>query len=298
MIALVKSFTVLALVWVHVTGEVTSPTVSVQFSADSFYSMIVIPGGDTLNTSYFPPGFRFERPQNLEQHYSAYGIFCSRGADSVYRPLWMAELPYEKAPVTTLIQNQGKYVVMLDEWQNAGRGDNAVVIFDRHGWMIRNLSLTDMMPAERVAKFDRCAFGVWWRYDQQILQESDQLEIRMESNNDEVGPFSNLLVHEDYLRLDLKTGVVLSLKSNFQDIVDTYPDTCPGNPICKTSRYFRYLLNHPNPDIKARIDSLNLHGSPMDSLREVYACFANDPFWIAGAAMQLIGRPVTFSERG
>ena len=270
------------------------PTTRVAFSDNRQYCMLIVPGDQPFNPTVIPDSVHLELPSDLKPHSDAFGILFVRNSDSTYGLVWQALLPYSTSPSDVMIQNEGRWVVMIDEWASHGLGDYVVVIFDDEGRMVSNFSLNDLYPG---VHFPRSSSSLWWRGPAKFIDTLDQLEIRSRSNRD-LSAFSDLAIFEDYLRIDLRTGEIVSFASKYDEILSTYSKPCLRNDGCYTMRYFYYLMYHPDSTVLSRFDSLRFAGNVLDTLRLVYEKFGTQPFWEIGAAYKLLGRDVYFGISG
>jgi hypothetical protein len=80
--------------------------------------------------------------------------------------IWKAALPNREAPYEAIVSSDG-WLVTLDDWGNLGF-DNALVIYDPAGKLIKALKLDGLVPAD-VADRDRSKSSRYWRRGAQYL---------------------------------------------------------------------------------------------------------------------------------
>jgi len=79
--------------------------------------------------------------------------------------LWKTDLSNDIAPVDTLIGNNGKCVVTLDEWGGVGYGDDVVAFYNKDG-QIKNYSLETILRENGIHGTDDIPHSIssrWWR---------------------------------------------------------------------------------------------------------------------------------------
>lgn len=273
------------------------PRTRAHMSDNDEYCLVVVPGRERLNRYCLPEELKFAYTVDLPPHGTAMGTLYRKDRNSVYQPVWTAPLADSYEPVNVLVHDGGKWVVTIDSWGGMGYGDHVVVIHNRHGDIVRKFALADMLPPEKIAGFRRSTSSIWWFYDAWFLDETDQLEIRIVSNG-ETARWSRTEICEDYLRIDLAAGEVVSFVSKFDEALATYPDSCFDDYNCPSVRYIYYRMNNPDSSVFARFDSLELSGNQIDSLRRVYEYFSRDYLWNLGAALQYMGRKVVVVVEG
>jgi hypothetical protein len=74
--------------------------------------------------------------------------------------IWKATLPNREAPYEALVSSDG-WLVTLDDWGTLGF-DNALVIYDPAGKLVKALKLDGLVPAD-VADRDRSISSRYWR---------------------------------------------------------------------------------------------------------------------------------------
>ncbi len=273
------------------------PRTRTALSDNGRYCAVVIPAGDTLDLSHLDVHGRFQYPRDLSIHDSAVVVLYERGRDRVMRPIWHAVTPYRRAPMGVRVRDDGAWVVMLNEWGALGRGDHVVVILDSAGRLVRSLSLRDMLPEDKVASFRRTTSSLWWICGASFVPDSGEFEILTVSNGEMPG-WSPSAMCDDYVRIRLSDGKVLSFVSRFDEIQASYEDSCYDQLYCPTVRYLCYLMNHPDSSVRLRLDSLALHGSPLDSLRQLYEGFRPQDVFQLAAALKYIGRDFRIVVQG
>jgi len=273
------------------------PRTRAVWSDNGRFCAVVIPDGDTLKLSNLDVHYRLRYPDNLAVHDSAVVVLYELGPDRVMRPVWHTVTPFLTAPMGVRVHDDGAWVVLLNEWAHLGYGDHVVVILDSAGRLVRSLSLRDMLPAEKVASFRRTTSSLWWMCGASFVPDSGEFEILTVSNGEMPG-WSPSAMCDDYVRIRLSDGKVLSFVSRFDEIQAFYEDSCYDQLRCPTVRYLCYLMNHPDSSVRPRLDSLALHGSPLDSLRQLYEGFRPQDVFQLAAALKYVGRDFRIVVQG
>jgi hypothetical protein len=96
--------------------------------------------------------------------------------------LWEADLDNEVSPGEVYVSDDGEYAVTLDNWGNAGYGNNVLALYGRDG-LIRKYSLEEIFGQRWKSgaeyfrkKFRHTASSRWWRYNSiEFFDRSDGL---------------------------------------------------------------------------------------------------------------------------
>jgi len=274
------------------------PTTQSFLSDNGEYSLVIVPAGDTLDTRYIQDNHEYDHPANTQAPAdNALGILYHLALDSIFEPCWISELPNGTRPVDALVHDEGKWVVTFDDWAHLGRSNNTVVIYDHLGVKIRGLALEDMLTTTKRLNLPKSVGSTWWRISAEFVKGQDLLEIRTISNNP-LYIYSSLTILEDYVRLRLSDGELDSFRSDYDDVLATYPTPCRDEYLCSTMRYYYYRIQNPDEEVLRTLDSLQLRGSAFDSLRAVYDAFHYEFPWKLGRALQYLGRRVSFACSG
>ncbi len=274
------------------------PTTESFLSGNGEYSFVVVPAGDTLDSKYIQDSHEYDHPANTQAPAdNALGILYHLALDSIFEPCWISELSNRTRPVLALVHDEGKWVVTFDEWAHLGRSNNTVVIYDHLGVKTRGLALEDMLTTSKILNLPNSVGSTWWRISAEFVNGQDLLEIRTISNNP-IQMYSYMTIFEDYVRLRLSDGELDSFRSDFDDVLATYPAPCRDEYWCSTMRYFYYRIQNPDEEVLRTLDSLQLQGSAFDSLQAVYDAFHYKFPWKLGRALQYLGRRVLFACGG
>lgn len=153
--------------------------------------------------------------------------------------IWTGALVNDVAPVHVIVSNDGQYVVTFDNWHRMGIGDNVVVIYGNNGRLVRTLSLSDLLPPERIKKLPRTVSSIWWSGKHHFSGPGNELVLEIVVDRDFDAVWSRKAKYRS-LRLDLTTGdpvgepavfLVSRQGLNLQKIVDEPgPFTGTANP--------------------------------------------------------------------
>ena len=91
--------------------------------------------------------------------------------------VWQMPLVNDVAPVVVLLVDDGSRLVTFDNWHSKGYGDDAVVIYDRQGEVVRKLSLEQMLPADYVRYLPRSVSSLQWRGTPALVDGDRMVEI-------------------------------------------------------------------------------------------------------------------------
>ena len=91
--------------------------------------------------------------------------------------VWQMPLLNDVAPVDVLLTDDGARLVTFDNWHSMGYGDDAVVIYDKRGDLVRKLSLEQMLPPDYVRYLPRSVSSLNWRDDPFLVDGDRMVEI-------------------------------------------------------------------------------------------------------------------------
>ena len=91
--------------------------------------------------------------------------------------VWQMPLVNNVAPVVVLLADDGSRLVTFDNWHSKGYGDDAVVIYDRQGEVVRKFSLEQMLPADYVRHLPRSVSSLQWRGTPALVDGDRMVEI-------------------------------------------------------------------------------------------------------------------------
>lgn len=134
----------------------------------------------------------------------ARGKLERRSPSGQWEEVWDRPLVNEVSPVSALVSESGGYVVTFDNWHSAGWGDDAVVIYDDLGEVVRSMALTDFLPQPYFEALPRTVSSIWWSGDHRIVGDRLILQVVVptDSLSDPERTYLEIIV-------DLPTGQVL-----------------------------------------------------------------------------------------
>lgn len=144
-----------------------SPTVQTTLSANEAFRFTVTPREVKSQLAYFEAK---AAGKDLPSSTPATGLLERRNGTK-WETVWRGELVNEVAPVTTLVSDDGKWVVTFDNWHSVGFGANVVVIYGEKGQLVRSLKLDDLMPGYFLDGLPRSISSLWWQSGPPRLRE-------------------------------------------------------------------------------------------------------------------------------
>ncbi len=94
-----------------------------------------------------------------------------RADDGRWMPVREWPLINDVAPVHALVANGGKYLVTFDNWHMLGHGNDAIVIYDARGRLIRKYALSDFLPASYIETLPSTVSSIHWQGTHDFLDE-------------------------------------------------------------------------------------------------------------------------------
>ena len=128
-----------------------------------------------------------------------------KGADGKWQPVWQGPLVNDVGPPAVLLADGGTFLVTFDNWHSAGYGDDVVVIYDRHGNLVRKYSLEQLLPKNYVEHVPRSVSSRWWGGHHRLVEHDSQVELQI------VEPTDEYVAEPHYvpLRIRLSDGVLI-----------------------------------------------------------------------------------------
>mgnify|MGYP003673971617 CR=1 FL=1 len=107
-----------------------------------------------------------------------------RLVENKYVSEWRMPLVNDVAPVSALVSGRNGSFVTFDNWHSAGYGDDAIVIYDASGNLVKKYALTDLMTEEEFENLPRSVSSIHWSGDHHLYDNREfdfvQLEIKLE----------------------------------------------------------------------------------------------------------------------
>lgn len=120
--------------------------------------------------------------------------------DGRWTRVWEGPLINDVAPVEAVVAGSGRFAT-LDNWHMMGHGDDAIVLYDRSGTVVRSLGLDDLLPPAWRAVLPTTVSSVHWRGDARI--EGDVMLLEVVKPSEHASIDKRVTVP---LRLSLETG--------------------------------------------------------------------------------------------
>lgn len=79
----------------------------------------------------------------------------------------------------TLVTDDGKYVVTLDNWGSMGSGDDLVVIYGEHGERLNQFGIDRLLPPLYIRYLPRSVSSLRWRAGHSLVEPGGTLEIKV-----------------------------------------------------------------------------------------------------------------------
>lgn len=96
-----------------------------------------------------------------------------------WQGVWRQPLVNRTAPVDTLVTDDGKFVVTLDNWGSMGLGDDVVVVYGERGERLYQLSTDRILPSLYLRHQPRSVSTRFWRTGQPRLGPGQTLSLEI-----------------------------------------------------------------------------------------------------------------------
>ena len=123
-------------------------------------------------------------------------------ATDQWQTIWRQPLVNTTAPVDTLVTDDGKYVVTLDNWGWMGRGDDVVVVYDERGDRLHQFGMDRLLPPLLIRHLPRSVSSLLWRAGQSLTGPGQILQIEVRAPR----PASSRSDMTAAIHLDLASG--------------------------------------------------------------------------------------------
>jgi hypothetical protein len=91
---------------------------------------------------------------------------------------WRGPLVNDVAPVSALVSALGQ-TVTFDNWHSMGHGEDAVVIYDVQGKVVRAMGLDDFLPPAYVEALPRTVSSIHWGRGHVVSEDGSELVLRV-----------------------------------------------------------------------------------------------------------------------
>ena len=157
------------------------PEQQVYLSADKTVRLTVTPRDLNSPLDYFQDKVKGSElaGQRKGGNAQARGRLERKDAAGAWIVVWEKPLVNEVSPVGAVVSNSGRYIVTFDNWHSVGYGDDAVVIYNSEGSLIRALSLTQILPENYVSALPRTTSSIHWGRNHSIIENAQQLNLKI-----------------------------------------------------------------------------------------------------------------------
>ena len=123
-----------------------------------------------------------------------------------YELVWRKPFVNEVSPAYAAVTRSGQ-IVTFDNWHSLGLGDDAIVIYDKEGNLVRKLSLATLLGDEYFNKLPRSTSSVQWGSKYRLSLDEKSIVILVPNVGDHP---SHKTINTDgsyrLIRLDISTG--------------------------------------------------------------------------------------------
>jgi hypothetical protein len=89
-----------------------------------------------------------------------------------YVEVWRKRLVNEVSPVSVAVSDRDGSFATFDNWHSMGHGDNAIVIYNTDGSVLKKLSLNAVFSKEEIQRMPRSVSSIEWRTGDIFVDES------------------------------------------------------------------------------------------------------------------------------
>lgn len=158
------------------------PTTEVTLSANGQYRVTVVPRPIGGPLAYFEDKVKGNEPAGQRKHdvqTSPLARVERLASAGEWRLIWQKPLVNDVGPPSVLLASDASFLVTFDNWHSAGYGDDVVVIYDRHGNLVRKLSLEQILPSAYVNHLPRSVSSRWWGGEHRLVDGDKLVELQV-----------------------------------------------------------------------------------------------------------------------
>jgi len=158
------------------------PQTQVTPSANGQFRVTVVPRPLDGPLAYFEDKVDGTEPAGQrkgEAQVSPIALVEKLDATGAWRRVWQMPLVNDVAPPSVLIADDGSFLVTFDNWHSVGFGDDVVVVYDRQGTLVRQLSLEQILPAVYVPHIPRTVSSRWWGGKHALVEKDQFVELQV-----------------------------------------------------------------------------------------------------------------------
>lgn len=151
------------------------PTAETIYSKDKTFRLKITPRPLSSPLGYFTDKVKGKEPAGAprkSKQLTARATVEHLEASGAWVAVWESALSNEIAPVDALVSDSGE-VVTFDNWHGMGYGQNAIVIYDRQGRVVRELALVDFLPAFYVEALPHSVSSIRWRGEPRLADDGN-----------------------------------------------------------------------------------------------------------------------------
>lgn len=166
------------------------PAVQTTASANGRFRVTIVPRGIKSPLDFFQDkadGKKLAGQREGDAQTAPLARVEQRDPTGQWQMRWQKPLVNDVGPTQVLIADDGASLVTFDNWHSVGFGDDVVVIYDRHGNLVRKLSLEQILPRAYVAHLPRSVSSRWWGKGHRLVEGDTQLELHVVEPGAEMG---------------------------------------------------------------------------------------------------------------
>lgn len=157
------------------------PSIKKYHSQNERYVFTIIPRSLESQLAYFQDlvDGKKEAGQRHGEIDKARGILELTKENGASEKIWEILLVNDVSPVRALVTDDGSYVVTFDNWHSAGYGEDAIVIYDREGTVVRMFSVKSVIGEEHFSGLPRSVSSIHWGGEHALSADQSELELEI-----------------------------------------------------------------------------------------------------------------------
>ncbi len=158
------------------------PHTTDYISTDGSTKAIIVPRVLSSQLEYFedkgsgksPAGQRIA--SSIDQPFAR---VSQRKANGQWSTIWQQPLINDVAPVDALVASREKYLITFDNWHHRGYGEDAIVIYDARGRVVRKYRLIDFLPLSYIETLSTSTSSIHWGRGHFLTDKDETLILRV-----------------------------------------------------------------------------------------------------------------------
>ncbi len=130
--------------------------------------------------------------------------------NNAYRLVWRKPLINDVAPVSVLVSDTTGAFVTFDNWHGTGWGNDAIVVYDERGKLVRQFALTDLISKSHFDSLPHSVSSIQWGGEHWIDSDKELLHLEIIPMGADVNALRARDAEYEEILVRMRDGAVLA----------------------------------------------------------------------------------------